>query len=889
MAKSHVMHTGFRVVGFAVAAVALLFCIVPAEVGADTYTHSLSFAEMDLEYSKVEGYDLVTIRGARFLNRPGKPRLPLVPLRIALPAGSEVGGFNPSVRGSSELQGDFVVWPAQPPQSLSATRSLEFVAPLEAVYTSDNWYPERAAELVGWGRLGGVTVCDILVYPLRYHPVSGRVVLSTEIEIEIDYSRQAHLEDRTQSDSDIVEGLVANPYGPWRLSARKMAEDSPMLLSEETATYLIVTCDSLKPFFEPLKAWKMRKGLPSDIVTVEEIAGYYGGCDLQEKIRNCIKAYNSDYGTDWVLLGGDTQVIPDRKAYVPLSDKPYLPCDLYYSDLDGTWNADGDLYWGEVPADNVDMYADVFVGRAPVSNRTEVAIFVDKVLTYEGAYGLPQDYQLDMLFAAEILWGDPDNPSDPDYTDGGFAKDLIRDAYVPARFTVHRMYESLGNLNHASATSLLDQGMNIINILGHGQYHSISVAGDALSEADFESLLNGPRYGTLYSVTCLSGGFDQSKCIGETWVLSPGGGGFFVGNSRYGWNCPGFPGEGPSDYYDQEFFESVFVTDFTNLGKAHADAKHEFVGESKSDLYMLYLMYGLNLLGDPETRIWTDRPEAMAVAFDGTVPTGSQTYAVEVTSGGSPVAGARVCVSKGTDVYAVEETDYQGQAYLFMDPACEGTLYITATKRDYLPAMGEATVTNDLPPGRPEEVWVEESVGPAALVTWSPVGDADLCAYNIYRNTCSVPESLTSVAPSETTYLDTDVVDGTLYYYWVAGVDTAGSESSLSEPCSLLVGSTVSVPEGPFAGPYISVSPNPFSRVVRLSVRGKRTSRVDADVFDVGGRWVRRVDFEEDGSGDWHGRWDAEEESGRWLPPGIYLVRFTMDEETATEKIILLR
>jgi len=888
MAKSHGLHKGFKPIGFALAMAALLFFAVGGEADAGTYTHSLSFAEKDLEYCKVEGYDLVTLRGARFLNRPGKPRLPLVPLRIALPAGSEIGGFNLVIRDSSELQGDFIVWPAQPPQSLSATRSLEFVAPLKAVYMSENGYPETAAELVGWGRLGGVTVCDMLVYPLRYIPASGRLVLLTTIDIEIEYTCRELPGELARFHTDLAQGLVANPHGGWRWSDQKVCEDGPATMLEEATPYLIVTCDSLKPFFEPLRAWKMRKGLASSIVTVEEIAGNYGGCDLQEKIRNCIKDYNSKYGTDWVLLGGDTQVIPDRKAYVPLSDKPYLPCDLYYSDLDGTWNADGDLYWGEVPGDNVDMYADVFVGRAPVSNSLEVETFVDKVLTYEGAYGLENDYQLDMLFAAEVLWGDPKNPSDPEYTDGGLAKDLVGSAYVPARFDVNRMYESLGNLNHTAMMALLNQGMSIINILGHGQYHSVSIGEDALSEPDFYSLSNGPRYGLLYSVTCLSGGFDQGKCIGETWVLSPDGGGFFIGNSRYGWNSPGFPGDGPSDYYDQSFFESVFVTSFTNLGKAHADAKHEFVGESRSDIYMLYLMYGINLLGDPETRLWTDEPLVMNAAYDGAVPRGPQTVVVDITSGGSPIEGARVCISNGAGILAVEESDYQGRAVIFIEPESEGTLNLTATKPDFLPVLGEILVTDDLPPGTPEKVAAEDADGPAARLVWSAVGDADILCYNIYRNTCRDPESLATVAASDTTYLDTDVLEGTVYYYWVASADSGGNESSLSEPCSLLVGSTVSVPDAPPGQLAVSVFPNPFSRVVHLSVRGRPASRADVDVFDIEGRWVRRVDMEEDGTGNWRGRLEVEEESGRWLPPGIYLIRFAIGEATSTEKVILL-
>ena len=196
---------------------------------------------------------------------------------------------------------------------------------------------------------------------------------------------------------------------------------------------------------------------------------------------------------------------------------------------------------------------------------------------------------------------------------------------------------------------------------------------------------------------------------------------------------------------------------------------------------------------------------------------------------------------------------------------------------------------DDLPPGSPERVTAEDASGPAARVAWSAVGDPDICRYSIYRNTCAVPESLISVNAPDTVYIDTDVLEGTLYYYWVAAVDSGGNEGPMSEPCSLLVGSTVSVPETPLGRVDVTVSPNPFSSVVHLSVRGRPASPPDADVFDVEGRWVRSVELDENGDGSWRGRLDAEEKSGRWLPPGIYLVRFTVGEETATKKVILLK
>jgi hypothetical protein len=811
-------------------------------------------------------------------------------VRIALPAGCEVADFALVAKDSMELTGDYFVLPSQPPQSLSPDRPVDFVEPLASVYTSDELYPETAGELVGWGRLGGVTVCDIRVYPLRYRPADRKLVFYTGFSLSVEYQwpLQVGDEDMIRAKPDMVGSLMSGKPGDWKASQKQAPAGAPMRLSGETASYLIITQDSLAAAFEPLRDWKTRKGLEARIVTVETINFQYSGIDLQERIRNCIKDYYSNSGTDWVLLGGDTQVIPDRKAYVPLSDKPYLPCDLYYSDLDGTWNADGDLYYGEVPSDDINLYADVFVGRAPISNSAEADLFVTKVLTYEGVYDLPTDYLENALFAGEVLWGDPADPEDPDYTDGGVAKNLVDSLSVPPAFSVQKLYESRGNLNLANVMSSLNQGVNLINVLSHGYYTSMSLADEALTNANVESILNGPRYGLMYGLNCQSGGFDQNDCLGEAWVLAKGGGGFFIGNSRYGWNTPSFPGEGPSDYYDQAFFESIFTMGFTQLGKAHADAKHEYVGESRSDLYMLYVMYGLNLLGDPEMSIWTSRPDTMLADFNSEAELGPQTFSVTVTSGGGPVSGATVCLYREDDVYCVEETGGDGVANLFIAPESVGSVYVTVTDAGHLPVLDTLTVVESGPVGAPQNVRAEED-WPSVELVWSGLDMEDLLSYKIYRNTVMVPESLATVSAEDTSFIDFDVEEAVTYYYWVSGLDSAYQESELSDACSLFVEGMTGIPSEPGESPPVLVKPNPFTGMVSFVVNGNPDSEVRIDVFDVRGRWQTGVPVTWREAGGWGGSWQARADSGEKLPPGIYMVTFSVDKEKFTRKVILLR
>ena len=89
--------------------------------------------------------------------------------------------------------------------------------------------------------------------------------------------------------------------------------------------------------------------------------------------------------------------------------------------MDGDWDLDGDLVWGEIE-DDVDLYPDVYVGRITANTATKCSTVVHKVLTYEGCRELPNDYQTAMLFMAEYL---------DEYTDGAVIKNMIDSESVP--------------------------------------------------------------------------------------------------------------------------------------------------------------------------------------------------------------------------------------------------------------------------------------------------------------------------------------------------------------------------------------------------------------------------------------------------------------------------
>ncbi|KKK65288.1 hypothetical protein LCGC14_2975670, partial [marine sediment metagenome] len=138
---------------------------------------------------------------------------------------------------------------------------------------------------------------------------------------------------------------------------------------------------------KPLMEWKNEKGVKTIILSNFSL---YEGRDDAERIRNMIKSYYAKENIQWVLLAGDTDVLPIRMVYNPDVDRwmesqsesvggeYYKPTDFYYADLSGTWDSDEDGEWGESPEDNeygideIDWTPDVYVGRFPASSVEEL-------------------------------------------------------------------------------------------------------------------------------------------------------------------------------------------------------------------------------------------------------------------------------------------------------------------------------------------------------------------------------------------------------------------------------------------------------------------------------------------------------------------------------------
>jgi hypothetical protein len=652
----------------------------------------------DLIFKRVDDYDVVEIRGHSVLLEAGAPRVPRVMEKLVIPAGATVVGVEIIAEEWQDVPGFYKVVPAQPDVPLPVPGqefTPQWYAPRPEIYEAAEFYPEAKVRLNGVGSMSGYRIAHVELFPVRYQPVSGVLQLATRITYRVSYRENvvsdviATVRQRAVFGS-AVAALVVNPEDVVRFAPRLGVGQVPTFLPPGDYEYVVISAPPMDTVFERLAAWKTRKGIPATVVDIAWISANYTGYDLQEKVRNFIIDAQSTWGTIYVLLGGSgdyrtsgQNIVPTRKGWYTYAGGPdgdSLPSDLYYSDLDGDWDYNGNHIYGQL-SDSVDMYSDVYVGRASVYNVALAQNFVYKVMTYEK--NPPTDYLKKMLLPTAILWSS--------YEERPMQDSIAR--MTPAGWVDGKLYERNGTLSRQRMIDSMNVGFGMGHWVGHGDQNGIYMGSPYLNSSDAQNLVNGDKQGIANSIGCMCGGWDLvpgGDCFAEHLVNRVGGGLVAaVMNARYGFGAYiGYYVPGPSERIDTTFYALIFEQDMFHLGAVHGLAKDAWVFYADSGMqydWTRWCIYELNLLGDPTLPLWNDVPMNLTVNYPAAVPVGFQNVNITVTSSGSPVSNALVCLQKGDEVYARGYTNTGGTVTLSINPTSPGSMYITTTARNHYP------------------------------------------------------------------------------------------------------------------------------------------------------------------------------------------------------------
>jgi hypothetical protein len=568
-------------------------------------TVTYSFQKPTIEPIEIYGttYDRIILPDCTPAGSPGEPMIPSKGAYILLPPNTKASEIYINAGKKIDIRTDFFVEPIGNPIPISKMNSFSVPIPDHQIYDNNAFYPGTFYSEVNTYIFRGYYILVLLLNPIQYNPVTGELSYYSELTISIETApmkASTNMFRGLEKDKNEVLKKIDNP-GLIEQYHKKIIKPFSGSTNHDL---LILTTDGLKDGFEPLKEAHNATGINTTIKTLTDI-GSNNLDDIRDYIRNAYKNWKIDY----VLIGGDDDVIPDPWLWVYGLDEnttPYeanMPSDIFYACLDGPFNYDGDDKWGE-PTDgengsDVDLIADVYVGRACVGDESEVKNFVSKTIEYINK-DPEEDYLTEVSLVGEYLgnygiasWGGNYldqliNGSDDDgYTTVGISANDYNITTLYDRDWPGHDWPKSEILNR------IDKGIHIINHLGHSNYYYNMKMG----LSDIQSQKNEKNC-FIYSQGCMAGGFDNKDCIAEYFSVKTNYSAFAViMNARYGWFWS-YSTDGDSQRFHREFWDAVFGENTPEIGKANHDSKEDnlhIIGRS----CIRWCYYQLNLFGDP--------------------------------------------------------------------------------------------------------------------------------------------------------------------------------------------------------------------------------------------------------------------------------------------------
>lgn len=592
-----------------------------------------------------------------------EPALPFVQINLLIENNNSYE--NVQIHSDEELLLKDVLLAPNPHVVKTDSTPTDYESMPTITYTNEV-YPKLDIHYSGTHILGGYKYVSFIVSPFKYDALRKKLYLRTNMTLSVNLSDNDNKGLVSETNSKYVthdktilsrlKKLVIN-YNQFEelyghTNEAKNTDNTITSRSTIDYEYLIITNNALKSSFQDLVKWKTIKGIRSKIITTEQISSQYSGISLQEKIKRAIKDYyNGTYsGLKYVMLGGDVDIVPSRMCHIGYieNDTVYheetTPVDMYYGCFDGDfgWDANGNGIFGET-GDNVDLLPEVVVTRMPVNTPEQVSSYVSRVINYERLSNI-EGCEKKILMGGHTLrfWYDG-------MCDSEVKADSFYVKYIQPYWNCER--KKLFNKQEGDSASLfcrdslqyeLGKGYTFADIITHGMPSCWSMRSLDYNTTYAQNLTNLGNT-VITTVACHTNAFDSSLCLSEAFIRNKNSGMLgYLGCSRQGWANIWPWRQGPSFEYNGDFYKSLFTDSYGMFGRAVINAKDQYAPLciDESTVYR-WIMFGLNPIGDPETRLFLDVPNR----FDPNISYLNGTISVD-----TGVSDCTICVSSMDDL-----------------------------------------------------------------------------------------------------------------------------------------------------------------------------------------------------------------------------------------------
>ncbi len=394
---------------------ALLFGLFPFYALASVINYDVPVQDVKYQITTVDGYTRIIAPGGFSYQKPGYPELPAVGFNYLLPQGYRLKTVRVIDSIWEIIPGSFYIYPKQKEHLIG--EKCQFTEPIKTIYEADTFIPGQIILSAVSGNLRGYPIAQILINPFRYQAHSGSLYILKKLRISITTEPDGgsvfpERQSKVIQNAFVkfLEGIVVNRSALNELKLSpvvEFTEDTPPdefpSLSGPPVDLVIITDIGQFSAYERFAHYKKLSGYNTIVKTVSWIRQYYDGVDDAERLRRFIRDAVIKWGTGYILLGGDVDYVPTRWVWMgPIyNDWPmHITTDLYFSDLDGDWNFDGDERFGEVE-DSLDLFPEVFVSRLPTHSSDQVIDYLHKVEIYMS--DILHSYQTKALFFSSDL------------------------------------------------------------------------------------------------------------------------------------------------------------------------------------------------------------------------------------------------------------------------------------------------------------------------------------------------------------------------------------------------------------------------------------------------------------------------------------------------------
>lgn len=409
---------------------------------------------------------VINIGGAPQGGNPGDPMLPFKSVCLLVPPDTDLATVTASLISQSweELPGEYDIAPANPAAAWDGEKfiiswgdkdeSVIVGGRDSTIYNKNAYFPPEPVQIASVGKFRQWKIVEVKVWLAVYNPVQKKVRTLKDAQTTLTVQKLSAAQavgldsavlppiPKTEKFIGELRSKIANPqdldafYGQQTAPAAGSGGPAPLNVS---ADYVIITTNTIVANSTKLAnfiAAKTAAGFTVNTVTEAAAAGdsrYVDGTDCGTRannIRDWLKNHYIPDGIEYVLLIGDPHPsVFSNLTSVPMKwcwprngqagpvDEIQCPSDMFFAELSGNWDLDGDGKYGEYNGDygvgGADKNCELKVGRIPFyGSYNDLDAILQKCIDYDTAPGNKAWRSKVLVPAAVSNFGPQDNNGD---------------------------------------------------------------------------------------------------------------------------------------------------------------------------------------------------------------------------------------------------------------------------------------------------------------------------------------------------------------------------------------------------------------------------------------------------------------------------------------------